>query len=270
MAPTNLGAKDSPCKMNKWQTGLVPSRHKKAVMGVQDSLGSWLSLLKKRVCRFVAFFVVLGAFLHGDFWEQGHPHQPVKIFAGVTYCCERLAVTQEGGGLVHWVRIDLAAPGVELYVTPLDPAATARGPEWGEVFGDPVVATALLDRLLHHAVVIQIEGSRYRLREHADLMPEDTRRFSKGPRTHHRVKKTTAAAAVAAEGWFPMKTPGRGNRRLPLQSCGPSTGTVQEANRSAPATGRRTGVKDQGGHRRPRRLRAPTRSSQCKSGPSRE
>ena len=36
--------------------------------------------------------------------------------------------------------------------------------EWGEVFGDPVVATALLDRLLHHAVVIQIEGSSYRLR----------------------------------------------------------------------------------------------------------
>jgi DNA replication protein DnaC len=47
--------------------------------------------------------------------------------------------------------------------------------EWGEVFGDPVVATALLDRLLHHAVVIQIEGASYRLRQHADLMPEHVR-----------------------------------------------------------------------------------------------
>jgi DNA replication protein DnaC len=47
--------------------------------------------------------------------------------------------------------------------------------EWGEVFGDPVVATALLDRLLHHAVVVQIEGSSYRLRQHADLVPEHIR-----------------------------------------------------------------------------------------------
>src|ERR1700730_18327025 len=47
--------------------------------------------------------------------------------------------------------------------------------EWGEVFGDAVVATALLDRLLHHAVVFQIEGSSYRLRQHADLVPEHIR-----------------------------------------------------------------------------------------------
>jgi len=44
--------------------------------------------------------------------------------------------------------------------------------EWGDVFGDHVVATALLDRLLHHAVVVQIEGASYRLRQHADLVPE--------------------------------------------------------------------------------------------------
>jgi DNA replication protein DnaC len=47
--------------------------------------------------------------------------------------------------------------------------------EWGEVFGDAVVATALLDRLLHHAVVVQIEGASYRLRQHAELVPEHIR-----------------------------------------------------------------------------------------------
>ena len=47
--------------------------------------------------------------------------------------------------------------------------------EWGDLFGDPVVATALLDRLLHHAVVVQIEGASYRLRSHADLIPEHAR-----------------------------------------------------------------------------------------------
>jgi DNA replication protein DnaC len=47
--------------------------------------------------------------------------------------------------------------------------------DWGEIFGDAVVATALLDRLLHHAIVIQIEGSSYRLREHAQLLPEHMR-----------------------------------------------------------------------------------------------
>jgi DNA replication protein DnaC len=47
--------------------------------------------------------------------------------------------------------------------------------EWGDVFGGTVVATALLDRLLHHAVVVQIEGASYRLRRHAELIPENTR-----------------------------------------------------------------------------------------------
>ena len=45
--------------------------------------------------------------------------------------------------------------------------------EWGEIFGDNVVAAALLDRLLHHAIVIQIEGNSYRLRAHAGLLPDN-------------------------------------------------------------------------------------------------
>jgi hypothetical protein len=37
--------------------------------------------------------------------------------------------------------------------------------EWGTVFGDAVVATAILDRLLHHSHVIAIRGDSYRLHE---------------------------------------------------------------------------------------------------------
>ena len=37
--------------------------------------------------------------------------------------------------------------------------------EWGTVFGDPVVATAILDRLLHHSHVVTVRGDSYRLRE---------------------------------------------------------------------------------------------------------
>jgi DNA replication protein DnaC len=36
--------------------------------------------------------------------------------------------------------------------------------EWGNVFGDPLVATAILDRLLHPGHVITIRGDSYRLR----------------------------------------------------------------------------------------------------------
>ena len=36
---------------------------------------------------------------------------------------------------------------------------------WGEVFGDPVIATAILDRLLHHSITVNIRGESYRLRE---------------------------------------------------------------------------------------------------------
>ncbi|MBI3062234.1 MAG: ATP-binding protein [Deltaproteobacteria bacterium] len=37
--------------------------------------------------------------------------------------------------------------------------------QWGEVFGDPVIATAILDRLLHHSITVNIKGESYRLKE---------------------------------------------------------------------------------------------------------
>jgi DNA replication protein DnaC len=36
---------------------------------------------------------------------------------------------------------------------------------WGEVFGDTVIASAILDRLLHHATTINVKGESYRLKE---------------------------------------------------------------------------------------------------------
>jgi DNA replication protein DnaC len=36
---------------------------------------------------------------------------------------------------------------------------------WGDVFGDRVIATAILDRLLHHAITINIRGNSYRLKD---------------------------------------------------------------------------------------------------------
>jgi DNA replication protein DnaC len=36
---------------------------------------------------------------------------------------------------------------------------------WGEVFGDPVVAAAMIDRLVHHAEVVNLKGDSYRLKD---------------------------------------------------------------------------------------------------------
>ena len=36
---------------------------------------------------------------------------------------------------------------------------------WGEVFGDDVVAAAMIDRLVHHAEVIALKGDSYRLKD---------------------------------------------------------------------------------------------------------
>ncbi|MEW5920360.1 MAG: ATP-binding protein [Bacillota bacterium] len=41
--------------------------------------------------------------------------------------------------------------------------------EWGEVFGDSVIASAILDRLLHHSTVINIKGESYRLKGKQNL-----------------------------------------------------------------------------------------------------
>jgi DNA replication protein DnaC len=63
--------------------------------------------------------------------------------------------------------------------------------DWGKLVGDVPSATAILDRFLHHAEVIQITGKSYRLRQQAsagsEALDENEAASSK--------KKTTKAAA---------------------------------------------------------------------------
>ena len=41
--------------------------------------------------------------------------------------------------------------------------------EWGDVFGDDVMAAALIDRLVHHCSLVTIRGNSYRIRQHSEL-----------------------------------------------------------------------------------------------------
>ena len=64
--------------------------------------------------------------------------------------------------------------------------------DWDDIFGDNVLAAALLDRLLHHAIVIEIEGSSYRLREHAHLMPPTLNTPPRTPPTRRRKSRSNS------------------------------------------------------------------------------
>ncbi|WP_331773008.1 IS21-like element helper ATPase IstB (plasmid) [Embleya sp. NBC_00888] len=46
--------------------------------------------------------------------------------------------------------------------------------EWGQVFGDEVLATAILDRLLHHCDVVAINGPSYRLKNRLKAIERET------------------------------------------------------------------------------------------------
>jgi len=53
--------------------------------------------------------------------------------------------------------------------------------EWGQVLGDTTVAAAMLDRLLHRSVVLNLDGDSYRLRDH-HARSENLRKATTTPR----------------------------------------------------------------------------------------
>ena len=96
-----------------------------------------------------------------------------------------------------------------------------RFAEWGEVFGDTVVATALVDRLLHHAIVVRIEGASYRLRRHADPAARQPRVKAAAPGRHSATASRQAAKAANAR----TQRPGVATSRFGEFSAGASEET---------------------------------------------
>ncbi len=105
--------------------------------------------------------------------RQGRPAEKIRFFTRAA-----LLVVDEIGCL------PISKGGASLFFQIADaryekgamiPASNRSFAEWGDIFGDPVVATALLDRLLHHAAVVRIEGASCRPGKHADLIPEHVR-----------------------------------------------------------------------------------------------
>lgn len=68
--------------------------------------------------------------------------------------------------------------------------------EWGQVFGDEVLATAILDRLLHHCEVVAINGPSYRLKNR--LKPSSARRKSPDPGVQSRPSSSPGAMKASA------------------------------------------------------------------------
>lgn len=65
--------------------------------------------------------------------------------------------------------------------------------EWGDIFGDDVMAAALIDRLLHHCHIVNIRGNSYRMRAHSEVWrslqqtsDQDAAVTSAAPRRNHK------------------------------------------------------------------------------------
>ena len=54
--------------------------------------------------------------------------------------------------------------------------------EWGEIFGDPVIASAILDRILHHSITLNLKGESYRLKNRKRTGTPTTEIMGGGPK----------------------------------------------------------------------------------------
>jgi hypothetical protein len=91
---------------------------------------------------------------------------------------------------------------------------------WGDVFGDQVVAAAMIDRIVHHADVLTLKGSNYRLKDTGMDCPPHAKTTRHNNHDHvayastvvnTRARGDTAGGSAAAEGTdIDNPSPGRG------------------------------------------------------------
>jgi Phosphodiester glycosidase len=93
-----------------------------------QAVGRLASTLRRHWRRWAALLVALtlAGWAAYAWWTRRGPTRPVEIFRGVVYSCRDIEA-DDCHGLVHIVKIDLAAPGIGLYLTPLDPKAVSQG-----------------------------------------------------------------------------------------------------------------------------------------------
>lgn len=53
--------------------------------------------------------------------------------------------------------------------------------KWGEVLGDPVLANAIIDRLIHHSTIVKITGKSYRIKDKLIDIEQQVKNFEPNP-----------------------------------------------------------------------------------------
>ena len=81
------------------------------------------------------------------------------IEGGTCHCCAHDGAVEQDAANLFFQLVSSRYEHASLILTSNMPFA-----RWGDVFSDQVVAAAMIDRIVHHAEVITLKGSSYRLR----------------------------------------------------------------------------------------------------------
>ena len=124
------------------------------------------------------FDIRFDTFSHTD---KDYPRKSTQLIVGLLY-------------LKHVCKLPDEQPVNARYVKYAMILTSNRGiKEWAEVFGDPVIATALLDYKLRHVIVIHIEGASNHLRAHRDLIRPEAPNVSEEATLNNNARSTAQA-----------------------------------------------------------------------------